>query len=89
MGPVRVGTREHLGQSDKAISVYRRILRSSIEQAVKGERTLMVLDPSECAGHHRSGLRRRHSTCRRLAGLLAEGARKHIAASTRSWANGH
>jgi hypothetical protein len=50
MGPVQDRTKEHLGQSDKAISAYRRILRSAIEQAVKGERTLMVLDSDQAPG---------------------------------------
>ena len=39
-------TKEHLGQSDKAISAYRRILRSAIEQAGNGGTPLMVLDES-------------------------------------------
>ena len=30
MGPIADRTREHLGQSDKAISAYRRILRNAI-----------------------------------------------------------
>ena len=45
MGPIQDRTSEHLGQSDKAISAYRRILRAAIEQAGKGEKPLMVLDP--------------------------------------------
>ena len=44
MGPIQDRTKEHLGQSDKAISVYRRILRGAIEQAAGGGRPLMVLD---------------------------------------------
>lgn len=50
MGEVQDRTREHLGQSDKAITVYRRILRDAIAKAGKdGEKLLMVLDP-EAAG---------------------------------------
>jgi hypothetical protein len=44
MGAIQDRTKEHLGQSDKAISTYRRLLRAAIEQASKGEKTLMVLD---------------------------------------------
>jgi phthalate 4,5-dioxygenase oxygenase subunit len=36
MGPIQDRTREHLGQSDKAISAYRRLLRSAIEAAAAG-----------------------------------------------------
>jgi phenylpropionate dioxygenase-like ring-hydroxylating dioxygenase large terminal subunit len=43
-GPVQDRTQEHLGASDKAIAVYRRILIDAIEQAAKGKRPLMVLD---------------------------------------------
>jgi phthalate 4,5-dioxygenase len=45
MGVIQDRTSEHLGQSDKAISAYRRILRNAIEQAGNGEKPLMVLDP--------------------------------------------
>jgi phenylpropionate dioxygenase-like ring-hydroxylating dioxygenase large terminal subunit len=44
MGAIQDRTREHLGQSDKAISHYRRILRSAIEAARSGGRPLMALD---------------------------------------------
>jgi phenylpropionate dioxygenase-like ring-hydroxylating dioxygenase large terminal subunit len=44
MGPIQDRTKEHLGQSDKAISAYRRILRDAIEQAGHGGTPLMVLD---------------------------------------------
>jgi phthalate 4,5-dioxygenase oxygenase subunit len=49
MGAIQDRTKEHLGQSDKAISVYRRILRSAIEQAGSGAKPLMVLDPRSAA----------------------------------------
>ena len=45
MGAIQDRTSEHLGQSDKAITAYRRLLRSAIDQASNGERPLMVLDP--------------------------------------------
>jgi phenylpropionate dioxygenase-like ring-hydroxylating dioxygenase large terminal subunit len=46
MGAIQDRTQEHLGQSDKAISAYRRILRAAIEEAGNGGRPLMVLDPA-------------------------------------------
>ena len=44
MGAIQDRTNEHLGQSDKAISAYRRILRRAIDEAGNGGRPLMVLD---------------------------------------------
>ena len=49
MGPIQDRTREHLGQSDKAITAYRRILRGAIEAAGNGGKPLMVLDASAAA----------------------------------------
>jgi phenylpropionate dioxygenase-like ring-hydroxylating dioxygenase large terminal subunit len=49
MGAIADRTREHLGQSDKAISAYRRLLRSAIEQAGNGGKPLMVLDGASAA----------------------------------------
>jgi phthalate 4,5-dioxygenase oxygenase subunit len=43
-GPIHDRTREHLGQSDKAIAAYRSLLHRSIEQAERGETPLMVID---------------------------------------------
>jgi len=48
MGAIQDRTKEHLGQSDKAISAYRRILRAAIDQA-KGGKPLMVLDAAEAS----------------------------------------
>lgn len=45
-GRVQDRTREHLGQTDKAIATYRRMLFEAMEQAAAGEKPLMVL-PSE------------------------------------------
>jgi phthalate 4,5-dioxygenase oxygenase subunit len=45
MGEIQDRTREHLGQSDKAITAYRRLLRQAIEAAKTGGKPLMVLDP--------------------------------------------
>ena len=44
MGAIQDRTREHLGQSDKAIIAYRRLLRQAIAKAGKGDTPLMVLD---------------------------------------------
>src|SRR5687767_15718286 len=44
MGTIQDRTREHLGQSDKAITAYRRILRRAIDEAGNGGRPMMVLD---------------------------------------------
>jgi hypothetical protein len=49
MGSIQDRTKEHLGQSDKAISAYRRILRQAIEEAGNGGKPLMVLDPTAAA----------------------------------------
>jgi hypothetical protein len=49
MGAIQDRTKEHLGQSDKAISAYRRILRSAIDAAGRGGRPPMVLDPASAA----------------------------------------
>lgn len=48
-GPIQDRTREHLGQSDKAISAYRRLLAAEIEKAAKGETPLMRLGAAEAA----------------------------------------
>jgi nitrite reductase/ring-hydroxylating ferredoxin subunit len=44
MGRIQDRTREHLGQSDKAISLYRRVLREEIDKVAAGETPIMVLD---------------------------------------------
>ena len=49
MGAIQDRTEEHLGTSDKAIVAYRRLLRTAIEQAGKGERPIMVLDEAQAA----------------------------------------
>jgi phthalate 4,5-dioxygenase oxygenase subunit len=49
MGAIQDRTREHLGQSDKAISTYRRILRQAIDEANSGGKPMMVLDAREAA----------------------------------------
>jgi hypothetical protein len=50
MGAIQDRTREHLGQSDKAIVQYRRLLRQEIEKVASGTRPFMFLD----AAHARS-----------------------------------
>jgi phthalate 4,5-dioxygenase len=49
MGPIQDRGKEHLGQSDKAISAYRRLLRSAIATAESGGRPPMVLDAGAAA----------------------------------------
>jgi hypothetical protein len=49
MGLIQDRTGEHLGQSDKAISAYRRILRNAIDEAGNGGKPLMVLNPQSAA----------------------------------------
>jgi phthalate 4,5-dioxygenase oxygenase subunit len=49
MGAIQDRTNEHLGQSDKAITAYRRMLRTAIEQAGNGGRPPMVLDEGGAA----------------------------------------
>jgi phthalate 4,5-dioxygenase len=44
MGKIADRTQEHLGQSDKAITAYRRLLRSAMDEQEKGGRPLMILD---------------------------------------------
>ena len=44
-GRIQDRTREHLGQSDKAISFYRRILRAQIDKVQAGEAPLNKLTP--------------------------------------------
>jgi hypothetical protein len=44
MGPIQNRTREHLGQSDKAIIQYRRLLRQEIEKAVAGVQPLLRMN---------------------------------------------
>jgi len=44
MGAIQNSTREHLGQSDKGIVQYRRLLRQEIEKAVAGGKPLLFLD---------------------------------------------
>lgn len=51
-GPIQDRTREHLGQSDKAISANRRLLLEAIAQAELGERPLMVLDAQSARAMH-------------------------------------
>ncbi len=48
-GPIQDRTREHLGQSDKAIVLYRRQLKRAIKTAEAGERPLMVLNEAEAS----------------------------------------
>ncbi len=44
MGRIQDRTREHLGQSDKAISQYRRLLREQIDKVAGGGQPMLFLD---------------------------------------------
>ena len=44
MGAIQDRTKEHLGQSDKAIVQYRRLLRPEIEKVAAGESPMLCLD---------------------------------------------
>lgn len=46
-GAIQDRTREHLGQSDKAIIVYRRMLLSAMEDVQAGRTPIMVLAPDQ------------------------------------------
>jgi phenylpropionate dioxygenase-like ring-hydroxylating dioxygenase large terminal subunit len=48
-GPIQDRTREHLGQSDKGIVAYRKMLLSAIRQVTRGERPILDLDASAAA----------------------------------------
>ena len=49
MGAIADRTREHLGQTDKGIVAYRKILLANIRQVTRGERALMELDAEAAA----------------------------------------
>jgi phthalate 4,5-dioxygenase len=44
MGEIADRTQEHLGQSDKAIAAYRRLLRLAIDAVDKGDKPPMIFD---------------------------------------------
>src|SRR5262249_3807947 len=48
-GHIQDRTREHLGQADKAISHYRRVLLGALDQQEKGENTLLRPTPEQAA----------------------------------------
>lgn len=50
MGAVQDRTREHLGTSDKAIVLFRRMLREEIDKAAAGQTPMMVLDARHARG---------------------------------------
>jgi phthalate 4,5-dioxygenase oxygenase subunit len=49
MGEIADRTQEHLGQSDKAIAAYRRLLRTAIDAVEKGDQPPMVFDAESAA----------------------------------------
>ena len=48
-GPIQDRTREHLGQSDRAIVTFRRLLMAEIKKATAGERVFLELDAAAAA----------------------------------------
>ena len=91
MGLIQDRTREHLGQSDKAISAYRRLLRQAIEDTKSGGKPPVVLDRALGAEAHRHPARPSTASARPTTGR-ATGRRptltKRAAASWASWSNG-
>lgn len=51
-GHIQDRTREHLGQTDKGIIAYRRILVNAIDKVLRGETPLMVLNATQAAHIH-------------------------------------
>lgn len=51
-GHIQDRTREHLGQTDKGIIAYRRILVDAIDKVLRGETPLMVLNATQAAHIH-------------------------------------
>jgi hypothetical protein len=49
MGEIADRTQEHLGQSDKGIAAYRRLLRAAIDAIEKGERPPILFDAASAA----------------------------------------
>jgi phthalate 4,5-dioxygenase len=49
MGEIADRTQEHLGQSDKAIAAYRRLLRAAIDAVEKGDRPPIIFDAASAA----------------------------------------
>jgi phthalate 4,5-dioxygenase len=49
MGAIADRTQEHLGQSDKAITAYRRLLRTAIDAVEKGDAPPMLFDAARAA----------------------------------------
>jgi len=49
MGEIADRTQEHLGSSDKAIAVYRRLLRTAIDAVGKGDQAPMIFDTGSAA----------------------------------------
>ena len=76
MGPIQDRTREHLGQSDKAIVQYRRMLREQIEKAASGEKPIMCLDEAHAKSIQGPGHHGRHRADAGLGDVLDGGRRE-------------
>ena len=75
MGAIQDRTREHLGQADKAIVQYRRLLRDQIEKVAGRREADHVPRRGACAQHPGAGDHGRHRADPRLGDLL-DGSRR-------------
>ena len=78
MGAIQDRSNEHLGQSDKAIVQYRRLLRQEIDKVAGGEQALHVPRRRACAQHPGAGHHGRHRADPGLGNLL-DGSRRQAA----------
>ena len=76
MGAIQDRTSEHLGQADKAIVQYRRLLRQEIEKAAAGGKTLHVPRRRPCPQHPGPRDHGRHRADPGLGNLLDGGRRQ-------------
>jgi hypothetical protein len=85
MGAIQDHTRGHLGQSDKAISAYRRILRVAIDeggnQGADGARSRLRREDDRTGGESTASAR---PTAGRVAGSRTDATRRKAS----NWANG-
>ena len=76
MGAIADRTQEHLGQSDKAIAAYRRLLRAAIDAVEKGDAPPIRFDAASDQDDDRTGGDRRYRPDGRLPRLLAANRRR-------------
>ncbi len=86
MGAIQDRTEEHLGTSDKAIIAYRKLLRQAIDQTVKGEKPILVVDETQAATS--PALRRSTASVRSTTGRAIGKQTEAKKRETMSWKNG-